>query len=238
MMRKNIFQSHIILLLSFFSLSAIAQEEPEEENVNPNGLHFFHEYSFENSFAEFGNEQALKAKTAFSIMPFFGVGIKRETANFVFAFSSRFGFQRDNMTFSYAGQKLAGTYAMDYASVKRQFALGFRITPQQTFSFLLMSSFNLFGMGATPYGEKLNLRKLEEKDKLRISTNDDTFADWRIGFEYEYNPMDEKKLRLFIHFESCLRQRHVEVAPNSNLGINQPYKLFYRLHVFGFGLRF
>lgn len=234
---QRVFQLRYILILFLFPLSAVAQEE-EEKKVNVNGLHFFHQYSLENSFAEFGKGQALKGKTAFSIMPFFGVGIKRETANFVFAFSSRFGFQRDNMTFSYAGQKLAGTYAMDYMSAKRQFALGFRITPQQTFSFLLMSSFNLFGMGATPFGEKLNLRKLEEKDKLKISTNDDTFADWRIGFEYEYKPTDEKKLRLFVHIESCLRQRHVEVAPNSNLGIDQSYKLFYRLHTFGFGLRF
>ncbi|MCZ8286608.1 MAG: hypothetical protein O9353_14245, partial [Bacteroidia bacterium] len=237
-MRNGLFQLYLIVTCSFFSFSAAAQEEEEEKKVNVNGLHFFHQYSFEHSFAEFDESQKLKAKTAFSIMPVFGVGIKRETADYVFAFSSKFGFQRDNMTFSYAGQKLAGTYAMDYMSVKRQFALGFRITPQQTFSFLFISSFNIFGMGATPFGEKRNLLKLEPKDKLQISTTDEPFLDYRIGFEYELKPAEEKKLRFFIHFESCLRQRNLEVAPNGTLGIDQPYTIFYRLHVLGYGMRF
>jgi hypothetical protein len=227
-----------VIILSFFSLHAIGQDE-EDKKVNVNGLHFFHQYSFENSVAEFSNHQPLKAKTAFSIMPIFGVGIKRETENYVFAFSSRFGFQRDNMTFSYAGQKLAGTYAMDYMSVKRQFAFGLKITPQQTFSFLFISSYNYYGMGgATPFGERINLRKLEQKDKLELSMSYDPFFDFRIGFEYELKPMDEAKLRLFFHLESSLKQRRVEVAPSPNLGIDQHYTLNYRLSVFGFGLRF
>jgi hypothetical protein len=162
-MYKLIYTAFIV---SFFSVHAMAQEE-EEKKVNVNGLHFFHQYSFENSVAEFSNYQPLKAKTAFSIMPIFGVGIKRETPDYVFAFSSHFGFQRDNMTFSYRGQKLAGTYAMDYLSVKRQFAFGLRITPSQTFGFLFISSFNVFGMGATPYGEKLNLRSWSKKISCR-----------------------------------------------------------------------
>lgn len=229
----------IALMVSFFPFYAIAQEDEEEEKkVNVNGLHFFHQYSFENSFAEFSNNQPLKAKTVFSIMPVFGVGIKRETPNYVFGFSSRFGFQRDNMNFFYEGKKLAGTYAMDYMSVKRQFSLGFRITPQQTFSFLFISSLNIFGMGATPFGEKLNLRKLEYKDKLQLSMSDDPFLDYRIGFEYEYKPSEEKKLRLFFHLETSLKQRHVEIAPNYSLGIDHSYTLFYKLSVFGFGLRF
>jgi hypothetical protein len=142
------------------------------------------------------------------------------------------------MTFSYAGKKLPGTYAMDYLSVKRQFSLGFRLTPQQTFSFLLISSFNDYGMGATPLGGKINLKKLEQKDKLEISMSDVPFLDFRIGFEYEYKPMHETKLRLFFHFESSLKQRRVKVAPNYYLGIKEPYELFYRFHVFEFGLRF
>lgn len=235
---QRVFQLRYILILFLFPLSAVAQEEKEEKKVNVNGLHFFHQYSFENSFPEFGKDQPLRAKTAFSIMPFFGVGIKRETPAYVFAFSSRFGFQRDNMRFSYAGQKLPGTYAMDYMSVKRQFALGFRITAQQTFSFLFISSFNLYGMGATPYGEKINLRKLDKKDKLELGMSDDPFLDFRLGFEYELKPMEEKKLRLFVHLETCLKQRRVEVAPNHYLGIGQPYTLFYRLSVFEVGLRF
>lgn len=237
-MQSSLFQLRYVILLSLFSFPAIAQEEEEEKKVNVNGLHFFHQYSFENSFAEFGKDQPLRAKTAFSIMPFFGIGIKRETPAYVFAFSSRFGFQRDNMKFSYAGQKLPGTYAMDYMSVKRQFALGFRITPQQTFSFLVNSSFNMYGMGATPYGDRRNLRKLDKKDKLELNMSDDPFLDFRLGFEYELKPMDEKKLRLFVHIETSLKQRRVEVAPNHYLGIDQPYTLFYRLSVFELGLRF
>ncbi len=237
-MRKGIFQSHIILALFFFSLSVVAQEDEQEKKVNVNGLHFFHQYSLEYSFAEFDADPPLNAKTAFSVMPFFGVGIKRETANYVFAFSSRFGFQRDNMTFSYAGQKLAGTYAMDYLSVKRQFALGFRLTPQQTFSFLFISSFNVYGMGATPFGEKVNLRKLEKKDKLELSTRPEDFLDARLGFEYEIKPMEETKLRLFIHFETALTKRRVDIAPNYNLGIDRSYSLFYTLSVLGYGMRF
>lgn len=231
--------AYIAALLLFSFSAAIAQEDEEEEKkVNTNGLHFFHQYSFENAFGEFNNNQSLRAKTAFSIMPVFGVGIKKVTPNYVFAFSSRFGFQRDNMTFSYGGKKLPGTYCMDYMSVKRQFALGFRITPQQTFSFLFISSFNIFGMGATPFGEKINLRKLEAKDKLQLSTNDDSFLDYRIGIEYEFKPFDKKKLKLFWHIEACLKQRRVEIATNYNLGIDHPYTLSYRLNVFGFGLRF
>lgn len=210
----------------------------EEKKVNINGLHFFHQYSLENSFAEFDTDPPLKAKTAFSIMPVFGVGIKRETEHYVFAFSSRFGFQRDNMTFSYAGKKLAGTYAMDYMSVKRQFALGFRLTPQQTFSFLFISSFNAYGMGATPFGERLNLRKLDKKDKLQIGTTEEAFLDARLGFEYEIRPVEAKKLRLFIHFETALTKRRVEIAPNYNLGIGRDYRLFYTLSVLGYGMRF
>lgn len=237
-MRHVVFHLRHILVLSFFSFPAISQEEVEERKVNANGLHFFHQYSLEHSFAEFDADPPLSAKTAFSVMPVFGVGIKRETEHYVFAFSSRFGFQRDNMTFSYAGKKLPGTYAMDYMSVKRQFALGLRLTPQQTFSFLFISSFNMYGMGATPFGEKLNLRKLSEKDKLQISEYDDTFLDYRLGFEYEIKPMQERKLRVFIHFETTLRKRQVEVAPNYNLGIDRRYKLFYTLSVLGYGMRF
>lgn len=238
MMRSCLFRLRHIILLSLFSFPAVAQEEEEERKVNVNGLHFFHQYSFENSFAEFGRDQALRAKTAFSIVPFFGVGIKRETQAYVFAFSSRFGFQRDNMRFSYAGQQLPGTYAMDYMSVKRQFALGFRITPQQTFSFLFASSFNMYGMGLTPYGERINLRKLDKKDKLELSMSEDPFLDFRLGFEYELKPMTGKKLRLFVHLETSLKQRRVEVAPNHYLEIDQAHTLFYRLSVFELGLRF
>ncbi len=234
---QSTFQLRYILILFLFSLSAVAQEE-KEKKVNVNGLHFFHQYSLEHAFAEFDADPPLNAKTAFSVMPFFGVGIKRETANYVFAFSSRFGFQRDNMTFSYAGQKLAGTYAMDYLSVKRQFALGFKLTPQQTFSFLFISSFNVYGMGATPFGEKINLRKLEQKDKLQLSANKEEFLDYRLGFEYEIKPMETKKLRLFIHFETALTKRRVEIAPNHNLGIDRQYTLFYTLSVLGYGMRF
>jgi hypothetical protein len=68
--------------------------------------------------------------------------------------------------------------------------------------------------------------------------SNDPFLDFRIGFEYELKPMDNAKLRLFFHLESCLKQRRVEVAPNYSLGIDQPYTLHYRLNVFGFGLRF
>jgi len=235
---QNSVVSLYLIVLFLFPFFVTAQEEEEEKKVNANGLHFFHQYSLENSFAEFDADPPLNAKTAFSIMPFFGVGIKRETEHYVFAFSSRFGFQRDNMTFSYAGQKLPGTYAMDYLSVKRQFAFGIRLTPQQTFSFLIMSSFNTYGMGATPYGEKVNLRKLSEKDKLQISEYDDTFLDYRLGFDYEIKPLQERKLRVFIHFETTLRKRQVEVAPNYNLGIDRRYKLFYTLSVLGYGMRF
>lgn len=238
-MRHSLLQlTYSAFALLFFSFSAVAQEEEKEPKVNKNGMHFFHQYSVEHSFSEFNNNELLKGKAAFSIMPIFGVGIKKETANFVFAFSSRFGFQRDNMTFSYAGKKIAGTYCMDYMSVKRQFALGFKLTPQQTFSFLFISSLNDFGMGATPFGEKLNLRKLEQKDKLQLSMSDGLFFDFRLGFEYEFKPMEEEKLRLFFHVETSLKQRHVDVAPNSNLGIEHPYTLFYRFSVIGFGLRF
>lgn len=236
-MRHMLFHLRYVIVLVFCSFSAVAQEE-EEKKVNVNGLHFFHQYSLEHSFAEFDADPPLNAKTVFSVMPFFGIGIKRETANFVFAFSSRFGFQRDNMTFSYAGQKLAGTYAMDYLSVKRQFALGFRITPQQTFSFLFISSFNAFGMGATPYGERVNLRKLDQRYKLEIGTSKEAFLDARLGFEYEVRPVETKKLRLFIHFETALTKRRVDIAPNYNLGIDRPYTLFYTLSVLGYGMRF
>ena len=228
---------HAIFLVAFFSFSTLAQED-EEKKVNTNGLYFFHQYSFEHSFAEFSNHQPLKAKTVFSIMPVFGVGIKKETANYVFSFNSRFGFQRDNMTFSYAGKKLAGTYCMDYMSVKRQFALGFKLTPQKTFSFLFIGSYNVFGMGATPYGEKINLRKLEKKDKLELSISGEPFLDYRLGFEYEFKPLPEEKLKLFWHIEASLKQRRIEIAPNHNLGIYESNTLYYRLYVTGFGLRF
>ncbi len=238
-MRNSLFQLiYSAVVLSFFSFQAVAQEEEEEQKINKNGMYFFHQYSLEHSFAEFNNDQPLKAKTALSSMPFFGVGIKKETANYVFAFSSRFGFQRDNMTFSFAGKKVAGTYCMDYMSVKRQFALGFKLTPQQTFSFLFISSFNISSMGATPFGEKTNLRKLEQKDKLQLSMSEDPFLDYRLGFEYEFKPTEEEKLRLFFHLETSLKQRRVDVAPNYNLGIDKPYTLFYRFSVIGFGLRF
>lgn len=227
-----------IFLLAFFSFSALAQEEEEEKKVNVNGMHFFHQYSMEHSFAEFDKHQLLKAKAAFSFMPSFGVGIKKETPDYVFAFSSRFGFQRDNMNFFYEGRKLPGTYAMDYMSVKRQFAFGLKITPRQTFSFLVMSSFNAFGMGATPFGERMNLRKLDPKDKLQIGTTEEGFLDFRLGFEYELKPMEEKKLRLFFHFETALTKRRVEVEPNYNLGIRERQVLFYTLNVFGYGMRF
>lgn len=228
-----------VILCVFFSLPVIAQEEEEEEKkVNVNGLHFFHQYSMEHAFAEFGKHQPFKAKTAFSFMPAFGVGIKKETSHYVFAFSSRFGFQRDNMIFFNEGKKLPGTYAMDYMSVKRQFAFGLRIDPKQTFSFLVISSYNTYGMGATPFGEKINLRKLEQKDKLQISTTEESFPDFRLGFEYELKPMEEKKLRLFFHFETTLTKRRVEVKPNYNLGIREHQTLFYTLNVLGYGMRF
>lgn len=237
-MHRSIPFTYLIFSLSFLSLSSAAQEEEEKRKINVNGLHFFHQYSLEHSFAEFDKHQLLKAKTAFSLVPAFGIGIKKETPGYVFAFSSRFGLQRDNMNFSYEGQKLPGTYAMDYISVKRQFAFGLKIAPRQAFSFLVISSFNAFDMDAMPFGKRMNLRKLDPKDKLQISTTEEGFLDFRLGFEYELKPMAEKKLRLFFHFETALTKRRVEVEPNYNLGIRERQVLFYTLNVFGYGMRF
>lgn len=230
-----------MILLQTVHVSAQETEDDEMSPRKSNGLQLFHEYSIEHAFAEHDRYQDLRAKTALSTMPFFGIGIKKETPFLVFAFSSRFGFQRDNMTFYYQGQKLAGTYAMDYMSVKRQFALGIRLSPQRTFSFLVMSSYNIYGMGATPFGDKVNLRSLLAKDRLVIGSNVDSergSLDFRLGFEYEWRPSIERKFRMFVHAEASLTQRCLKVEPNYYLGITRPYELYYRFYNLGYGFRF